>query len=97
MIVVTLTTDLPASSHMGRVRRRRKLGAGTTIRLRPMLHSQLNDHGADVGGDPELSTPTLLLDGKPIAYINHYNPTEWQTVDGGWWGNGLAFDIKETT
>ncbi len=80
-LAVYLTTDLPQSfTRAKRVRRRRRIAEGSSVRIRL----------APIRGDEE--TATLFVDGEPVARLNFPYGCEWHQVNGNAWGNGL--DIR---
>lgn len=90
MTKVYLTTYLSAAFALRDkpIRRRRCIATGAKVAIRPIELGKVSD-----GGDPEVSVPCVFVDGKPVAYQNHYSDVEWHTVDdiGPWWGTGLEF------
>jgi hypothetical protein len=82
---VYLTTDLsPDALRPKRIRRRRLLGRGQSIRIRL---APLGTEGSDL--------PALFIDGELVAYMGYPESGEWHSVEGEWWGNGL--DIRTET
>lgn len=83
MRTVYLTTYLPATAYGKRIRRRRMLETGRTIRIRLAPFGKVDGEAADV--------PTLFIDGEAVAYMGYPESGEWHSVKGEWWGNGLDF------